>query len=46
LRASFPKDIIYAPASSRPAFRELSLVIGLQVAERLEKLAQEMLASN
>jgi len=46
LRAFFPKDIIYAPASSRLAFRELSLVIGLQAAERLEKLAQEMLASN
>ena len=46
LRAFFPKDIIYAPASSRLAFRELGLVIGLRAVERLERLAQEMLTTN
>jgi len=42
LKAFFPKDLIYAPASSRLAFRELGLVIGLRAAERLEEEAQEV----
>ena len=42
LRALFPKEMIYAPASSRLAFRELGLVIGLRAAERLRELAQDM----
>jgi len=46
LRALFPKDIIYAPASSRLAFRELGLVIGLHAAKGLERLAQEMSVLN
>jgi len=41
LRAFFPKDLIHATASSRLAFRELSFVIGLRAAERLEEVVQE-----
>jgi len=46
LRAFFPKNLIYAPASSRLAFRELGLVIGLRAAEKLEGEAQGISASS
>ncbi len=42
LRAFLPRDIIYRPAGSRLAFRELGLVIGLRAAEKLEGLIQEV----
>jgi hypothetical protein len=38
LRAFLPKNLIHVPASSRLAFRELGLVIGLRAAEKLEEI--------
>ncbi|MHC1628115.1 MAG: hypothetical protein ACXQTI_04705 [Candidatus Nezhaarchaeales archaeon] len=42
LRACLPKDFIYLPASSRLAFRELGLAIGLHAIEKLKNMSEKL----
>lgn len=41
LRAYLPKDIVYLPATSRLAFRELGLTIGLRAAQKLKEIPEK-----
>ena len=41
LQAYLPKDIVYLPASSRLAFRELGLAIGLHAAQKLKEMDEK-----
>jgi len=42
LRILLPRAIIYLPATSRLAFRELGLAIGLQAFQRLKDISKDM----
>ena len=42
LRALLPRDILYLPATSRLAFRELGLAIGLQAIQKLKETSEKL----